>query len=67
MSVNVQKKDNFVRRMARSINVSVDKYLPDAFIFAICLSAVVFVLGLIFAKQTPFQMVKHWYDGFGDS
>ncbi|MEB3100095.1 short-chain fatty acid transporter [Ferviditalea candida] len=40
------------------------KYLPDPFIFAILLSLVVFIMGIVIAGQTPFQMVLHWQNGF---
>ena len=40
------------------------RYLPDPFIFVILLSLVVFVMGLLIAGQTPFQMILHWQNGF---
>lgn len=40
------------------------KYIPNPFIFAIILSGVVFVMGLVLTPTGPFQMVKHWYGGF---
>ncbi len=58
------KKDNIVRRMSRSITVSIERYLPDAFIFALILTFVVFLMGWIIAKETPFNMVTHWAGGF---
>jgi short-chain fatty acids transporter len=60
----VTKKDNVVRRLGRGLTVSMDKYLPDAFIFALILSGVVFLLGVFIAKKTPYDMVNYWYGGF---
>ena len=40
------------------------QFIPNPFIFAILLSAVVYLLGIVITKQSPAQMVGHWYDGF---
>ncbi len=37
-----------------------NKYLPDAFIFAILLTIITFVGGVTLTGQSPFQMVLHW-------
>ncbi len=42
----------------------VNKYLPDPFLFAVILTFVVFVLGIIFTGQGPLAMVMHWSGGF---
>lgn len=44
----------------------VQRYLPDAFLFAIILTFVVFLLGLIFTGSNPIQMVEYWGTGFWD-
>ncbi|NLJ58599.1 MAG: short-chain fatty acid transporter, partial [Tissierellia bacterium] len=36
------------------------KYLPDAFIFAIVLTIITFVGGVLLTDQSPFQMIIHW-------
>ncbi|MBS3681941.1 short-chain fatty acid transporter [Ornithinibacillus massiliensis] len=48
---------NFFDRMVR-------RYLPDAFLFAIILTFVVFILGMIFTGSSPVNMVKYWGGGF---
>ncbi|TQV88400.1 short-chain fatty acid transporter [Aliikangiella coralliicola] len=40
------------------------RWLPDAFLFAVILSAIVFICGLLFQDQTPVQMADHWGNGF---
>ncbi len=40
------------------------RYLPDAFLFAIILTFVVFFGGVFATGQTPVAMVNHWYKGF---
>lgn len=40
------------------------EYIPNPFIFAVILSAVVYVLGIALTDSGPFQMVEYWYGGF---
>ncbi|ASK36292.1 serine--pyruvate aminotransferase [Alcanivorax sp. N3-2A] len=40
--------------------------IPNPFIFAILLSAVVYLMGIVITHQSPAQMVGHWYAGFWD-
>lgn len=40
------------------------QFMPNPFIFAILLSALVYVMGLVITRQSPAQMVGYWYDGF---
>lgn len=44
----------------------VQRYLPDAFIFAIILTFFVFVIGILFTESGPVDMVSHWGTGFWD-
>lgn len=44
----------------------VQRYLPDAFLFAIILTFIVFVLGIGFTSSSPVEMVQYWGDGFWD-
>ncbi|MCM3670743.1 short-chain fatty acid transporter [Mesobacillus maritimus] len=44
----------------------VQRYLPDAFLFAIILTIAVFLLGIGLTDSTPFDMVQHWGAGFWD-
>ncbi len=41
----------------------VQKLLPDAFIFCIILTLIVFVAGVLATGQTPMQYVNHWGNG----
>lgn len=40
------------------------KYLPDPFVFAIVLTILTIVLGVILEGKTPFEMVQYWGKGF---
>lgn len=44
----------------------VQRYLPDAFLFAIILTLLVFVLGIGLTESTPLDMVVYWGNGFWD-
>lgn len=44
----------------------VQRYLPDAFLFAIILTIAVFLLGIIMTDSTPIDMVQFWGTGFWD-
>jgi len=55
----VKTLTNFVDRM-------VQRFLPDAFLFAIILTFVVYILGIIITDSGPVQMVEHWGTGFWD-
>lgn len=44
----------------------VQRYLPDAFLFAIILTFLVFVIGIIFTDSGPVDMINHWGTGFWD-
>src|SRR5699024_10251219 len=44
----------------------VQRYLPDAFLFAVILTFIVFLMGSIFTSSSPIQMIGHWGDGFWD-
>ncbi|EZH66607.1 short-chain fatty acid transporter [Bacillaceae bacterium JMAK1] len=42
----------------------VQRYLPDAFIFALVLTLIVFLLGIFITPNNPVEMVQLWGDGF---
>lgn len=51
------------KKLTRACVKLVEKYLPDAFIFAVILTFLTFILGMIVTKQTPLAMVVHWSNG----
>lgn len=40
------------------------RYIPNPLIFAILLSVVIYVFGIVMTDTTPFKMIEHWYGGF---
>lgn len=55
--------DNIFRKIGKSLTVSMEKWLPDAFIFAILLSIIVF-LGGVALGNGPLKMLELWYGSF---
>jgi short-chain fatty acids transporter len=53
-----------VRRMGNALASFSTRWVPDAFVFAILLTFLVYVLALIFTDHGPIQLVRDWYDGF---
>jgi len=52
------------KKMTNGCIKLVQKWLPDAFLFAIALSGIVFILGMILNHETPMGMITHWGQGF---
>ena len=46
------------------LSEKVERWFPSPFLFAIILTYVVFVAGLIWTDSGPVELVQHWYDGF---
>ncbi|MBQ9512716.1 MAG: short-chain fatty acid transporter [Lachnospiraceae bacterium] len=53
-----------IKGLTRGCTKLVQKFLPDAFLFSILLSAIVFILGIVVTGQTPLGMIIHWGNGF---
>ena len=53
-----------LERMGNYFSRWANKYMPDPMIFAILLTILTYILGLIFTKSTWFQMILDWYKGF---
>ncbi len=50
-----------MRRIGEGLTEFTRRYMPDPFIFAIVLTLLVYVLGLIFTGRGPYQLVLDWY------
>jgi len=53
-----------IRKLTKFFVRLVQRYLPDPFLFAVVLTFVVFLMGIIINKQSPVDMVKYWGEGF---
>lgn len=59
-----RQKENFLTRFGDACGSFSLKYMPDAATFAVIFTIIAFLMGVLIAKQTPGQMVGHWYTGF---
>ncbi|WP_247000137.1 short-chain fatty acid transporter [Halosolutus gelatinilyticus] len=57
-------RGNVIERAGERIANAVERWMPSPFLFAVILSYVVFVVGVVVEGQGPADMVFHWYDGF---
>lgn len=53
-----------VQRISNAFVVMMQRYLPDAWLFAILLTLIVFILGLVLTPAGPLDMITYWGDGF---
>lgn len=53
-----------IRRMGDYFSRWAEKYMPDPFLFAVLLTFLTLILGVLFTKSGPFDMLKHWNKGF---
>lgn len=52
------------KKLTRGCVKLVQNYLPDPFLFAVILTIIVFLSGMIVTAQGPMDMIKHWAGGF---
>ncbi|MCK8825059.1 short-chain fatty acid transporter [Fuchsiella alkaliacetigena] len=55
-----------IKRLSKVFVSLIEEYLPDPYLFAIALTFIVFILGILMADNTPVEMVNHWGAGFWD-
>ncbi|WP_049575705.1 short-chain fatty acid transporter [Nocardiopsis sp. SBT366] len=53
-----------MRRFGNALAAFSTRWVPDAFVFAVILSALVFGMALFLTDRTPIQLVGDWYGGF---
>lgn len=53
-----------MQSLARVFTNITRRYLPDAYIFALLLTLIVFLAGFLAMSKSPFEMATHWGDGF---
>lgn len=61
---NKKRGESMLKKLTNGCVALVQKYLPDPFLFAVMLTLIVFVLGMLFTGQTPMAMTLHWGNGF---
>lgn len=53
-----------IQRLSQFFTSLTQRWLPDAFIFAIALTLVVLMAGVLGEGHSPLQMTRYWGDGF---
>jgi short-chain fatty acids transporter len=53
-----------LQRLAGALTSWSTRWVPDAWIIAVILSVITYILGLIFTKSTPYELVQYWGNGF---
>lgn len=53
-----------MRTLSRTLNALVERFLPSPLIFAILLTLITLVLGMLLGGQSLVEMAEHWYGGF---
>lgn len=56
-------KNNPLAKVAGVFARIAERWLPDAFVFAIILTAIAFIAGVIFTDSSPIDMMTYWGDG----
>ncbi len=69
MTASQQEHEGTVlQRLGSRLSDRVERWMPSPFIFAIILTYIVFIAGIVadglFAGTGPVQMVQYWFDGF---
>ncbi|MBM7622638.1 short-chain fatty acid transporter [Sporohalobacter salinus] len=52
-----------IKKLSRFFVSLIEEYLPDPFLFAIVLTAIVWLLGIVIAGKSPIEMIGYWGDG----
>lgn len=56
-------KKGVLERISGGAAAFMQKFLPDAFLFAVVLTVIVFVAGMLATHQGPLDMLNHWGKG----
>ena len=54
----------FLEALGHRISRSVEKWMPDPFLFAVLLTFLTYLMGLFIAGSSPMDMIIYWYKGF---
>ena len=61
-----EEQPGLVARAALRLTAWTERWIPDAFIFALLATVLVFIAALIWTPSSPFQVVDAWGNGFWD-
>lgn len=55
---------NGLRKLTKSLNVGMDKIMPDAIVFAMVLTIITFLAGIFLTASSALDMITYWGKGF---
>jgi short-chain fatty acids transporter len=61
-----EEQPGLVARAALRLTAWTERWIPDAFIFALLATVLVFIAALVWTPSSPFQVVDAWGNGFWD-
>jgi len=64
MSTGTRPEGTIIQRFGSRMASVVERWMPSPFLFALILSYVVFVAGIVIQRESPVAMAFHWYEGF---
>lgn len=53
-----------IQKIGQKFTDLFQKFMPDAFVFALLLTLVTAVLAMVWVEATPMKVISSWYDGF---
>ncbi|WP_435076137.1 short-chain fatty acid transporter [Halococcus sp. AFM35] len=59
-----EREGTVIQRLGSRLSARVERWMPSPFLFAIFLTYIVFVAGLLVEGEGPVQMTQYWFDGF---
>jgi short-chain fatty acids transporter len=62
----VEDQPGLVARIALRLTAWTERWVPDAFIFALLATVVVFVAAIVWTPSSPLQIIDAWGNGFWD-
>ena len=62
----MDEQPGLVARAALRLTAWTERWIPDAFIFALLATVLVFIAALVWTPSSPFQVIDAWGNGFWD-
>ncbi len=62
----MDEQPGLVARAALRLTAWTERWIPDAFIFALLATVLVFIAAIIWTPSSPFQVIDSWGNGFWD-
>lgn len=59
----ISDSGSFLWRFSKKFNFAADKIIPESFVFALILTAIVIVLAIVLTESGVMDVVSYWYSG----